>query len=925
MKLTVRMIGVMLALGLAVRMFAAESRVLASWDFSDESSKAWSKQANHCKDVRMEEGILKGTMTGSDPFLTSPAFSIAATASQVIELRAKCSTGGKGELFWIPAGAGQAQQKWVAAIDWIGDGQWHDYRVSPYWQGEKSISRLRVDFAPPHGGEGTFEVDAIRIVDEAAVSSGERAWRGAGLAAWRGVEGATAEAKNESLVFSSDKGLVGALLSPALKIPSDETCVVAVEMAVKEGDSACLAWASDAVSGLHQKSFRLKADGRFHTYNIDVGGQKSWSGNIVLLKLVPVVQKGAQATIRSVGVAEEPQGAADVTVEQARLSDAINRAGRVAPLLIQFSNAGGKDAKNVTLVVKRLPKGVSVNAAPGWEKVPEIPALGSVTHTLELMATKAISGDAEFALTGDGLEGQSVKARIDILPDLKLEKAAYVPVPKPVKSNYEIGALYFPGWSKIEAWARIWPVAPERKPVLGWYDEAKPEVVDWQIKWAVENGLSFFLVDWYWNQGNQHHDHWIKAFQQARYKSYLKWAVMWANHNPAGSHSEEDQRKVAKFWIDTYFNTPEYYRIDDKPVVMIWSPQNMNRDLGADGCKRLLELSRKMAVEAGYKGIYFIAMKWPEASYDPKVVQGLKDMGFDMTSIYHYMDHGGKAENPRRFSFDLVADSNYAQWKGLHETGILPFLPNLSTGWDDRPWHGDKGTEVYGRTVKHFQRICKDAKTFADESGVKRMTLAPLNEWGEGSYAEPNAQYGFGMYEAVRDTFCQKPKEGWPLNYGPQDVGLGPYDLPPPVKDDAREWLFAKGAQGWYGLMGIGDFMAGEGGLTFKTVSPDPAIARTLDAVPAKQVSQIAVRMRVADAKPGDGCQLFWQVGSVPANEMTVLRLPLVADDQFHDYVFEVGKHRQWRGRINALRFDPVNQRGTTVTVESIRMLPTTK
>ncbi len=917
-----RKLAMAMALAMGLRAFAAEPRVLAGWDFSGEASKEWAKQANHCKDVRMEEGVLKGRMTGSDPFLTSPGFSVKATAGQVIELRAKCSTGGKGEIFWVPAGAGQAQQKWSVAIDWIGDNQWHDYRVSPYWQGEKSITRLRVDFVPPGGGEGTFEVDSIRIVDEAAVASDARAWRGAGLAAWRGAEGATAEAQGEALAFAADPAQIGVLLSPNVKIPSGETCVVTVEMAVKEGEAGSLAWASDAVSGLHRRTFRLKADGRFHTYNIDMGGQKDWKGNIVLLQLRPVMKKGAQATVRAVSVAEEPQGAADVTVEQARLTDALNRAGRVVPLLIQFSNGGGKDAKNVTLAVKHLPKGVSVHSAAGWERVPEIPAMGSATHTLELTAQKAISGDAEFALTGDGLEGQTVTARIEILPDLKLEKAAYVPVPKPVKSDYEVGALYFPGWSKVEAWARIWPVAPERKPVLGWYDEAKPEVVDWQIKWAVENGLSYFLVDWYWNQGSQHHDHWIKAFQQARYKSYLKWAVMWANHNPAGSHSEEDQRKVAKFWIDNYFNTPEYYRIDDKPVVMLWSPQNMNRDLGADGCKRLLELSRKMAVEAGYKGIYFVAMKWPEGSWDPKVVQGLKDMGFDMTSIYHYMDHGGKAENPRRFPFDLVADSNYAQWKGLHETGILPFLPNLSTGWDDRPWHGDKGTEVYGRTVQHFQRICRDAKKFADETGVKRLTLAPLNEWGEGSYAEPNAQFGFGMYEAVRDTFCQKPKDGWPLNYGPQDVGLGPYDLPPPVKDDAREWLFAKGTQGWYALMGVEELKAGEGGLTFKTAARDPAIERSLDSVRAGQVARVAVRMRVADAKAGDACQLFWQVGSTPASETTTLRLPVTPDNQFHDYVFEVGQQRQWRGRISKLRFDPINQKGAAVTVESIRLLP---
>jgi hypothetical protein len=328
-----------------------------------------------------------------------------------------------------------------------------------------------------------------------------------------------------------------------------------------------------------------------------------------------------------------------------------------------------------------------------------------------------------------------------------------------------------------------------------------------------------------------------------------------------------------------------------------------------------------MAVEAGYQGIYFIAMKWPEASWEPRVVQGYKDMGFDMTSIYHYMHHGGKAENPRRVSFNLVADSNYDHWKGLHETGILPFLPNLSTGWDDRPWHGDRGTEIHGRTVEHFRRICRDAKRFADETGVKRLTLAPLNEWGEGSYAEPNAEFGFGMYEAVRETFCERPAEGWPLNYGPRDVGLGPYDLPPPEKDDAREWVFTGGsARGWSAMMGIADFKAGADGLSFRSVTHDPAIQRAFDALPAREVTRIAVRMKVSGATPGDGCQLFWQAGGRPASEETSLRLPLKADGQFHDYVFEVGRHPRWRGRINGLRFDPVGQQGASVTVESIRL-----
>jgi len=919
--MTTRIITFLFALTAGAQLAMAAPQPLPAWKFSEKSAGSWVPQAHQCK-VKIEDGVLKGVTAGTDPFLTSPAFSLDSTASQVIEFRAKSQAGGKGELFWLPAGAKSAQQKLSVSFDWIGDGQWHDYRVRPFWQGEKKIGAFRLDFVNGLTEETPFELSEIRIRDEAGpIHTGEPLWAGTALSAWTPVDGADVKIKNGMLSYSAPESSTGALQSPALAIDTDMSSVVSIEMAVTEGGAGTLFWACDSVSGLHSAKFKLNADRKLHTINIDLCGDKNWRGKVLLLKLVPTDVHGAAARVRSIRVCDDLQGGADVIVRQARMANAINRAGAVTPVLVQFHNIGGEDAENVRLAVKSLPDGVRLQSTSGWDKVPGIPASGQGSHVVNLIADKALSGTASFTLSGDGVAVQVVEVKLDILPDLKLPKAAYVPVPQPVKSDYDIGALYFPGWSQMAAWARVWPVAPERKPVLGWYDEANPEVVDWQIKWAVENGLSYFLVDWYWHKGSQHHDHWIKAFKQARYKSYLKFALMWANHNAKGSHSEADQSAVAKFWIENYFNMPEYYRIDDKPVVMIWSPQNMNRDMGSsDGCKKLLELSRQMARDAGYKGIYFIAMKWPEATWTPSVVQQLKEMGFDMTSIYHFMDHGGKAENPRRFPFELVADANAAHWKGQLETGVLPFLPNLSTGWDSRPWHGDKGIEIYGRKVEHFQRICRDARKFADESGIKRLVLAPLNEWGEGSYAEPCAEFGFGMYEAVRDTFCQKPATGWPLNYAPTDVGLGPYDLPLPVLDTSTDWNFRKDMQGWSAAMGIKEVKTGDAGLTLTTSSHDPALDRRFAPVRASKFDRLVVRMKLPASVTG-GCQLFWSSGATPT-EGTSLSLPLSTDGEFHDYVFELGKTRAWRGRVSYLRFDPCNAADVPVAIESISLVP---
>ena len=106
------------------------------------------------------------------------------------------------------------------------------------------------------------------------------------------------------------------------------------------------------------------------------------------------------------------------------------------------------------------------------------------------------------------------------------------------------------------------------------------------------------------------------------------------------------------------------------------------------------------------------------------------------------MEHGGRCSSNRRYPFSAVADENPNHWKALLKTGILPFLPSLSTGWDDRPWNN--GCEVYGKNAADFRRICKAAKAFADETGVRKLCLSPLSEWGEGSYAEPNAEHEIG-------------------------------------------------------------------------------------------------------------------------------------------------------------------------------------
>ena len=95
----------------------------------------------------------------------------------------------------------------------------------------------------------------------------------------------------------------------------------------------------------------------------------------------------------------------------------------------------------------------------------------------------------------------STEARAESQPSAKASGAGqthYVPEPRPVTSDYLVGVHYFSGWKQGThfGWQKVEP-HPERKPLLGYYDEGDPEVADWEIKWALEHGINYFVYCWY--------------------------------------------------------------------------------------------------------------------------------------------------------------------------------------------------------------------------------------------------------------------------------------------------------------------------------------------------------------------------------------------------------------------------------------------
>jgi Glycosyltransferase WbsX len=904
---------------------SAQEKTLVEWTFDKPGDLQGWVPANMVADVKAVDGMMTGRITDWDPFLFSPDFEITPSPWQRIEVRMKCPKGGGCEFFWANGQpteySGFAPGK-ETPFEALGDNEFHVYQVRPFWHAEKKIVKLRLDLMR-EGGD--FAVDWVRIVDPGAPAPrSEPSWdfRAGDIGGWTAASGIdNLKVANGALTGQVGEGDV-LLLGPPLSVPLEGQLYVSLRMKVSGGESGAVRWAVQELNGLHALPFSLRSDGRFHTYNIDMSTQEEWKGTLIALGLKPMDKPGATFEIADLRVASDAVGAPDVAVTYLGPLDAITRTGKRTTIGCVLVNHGGQAAEKVKVSLG-LPGGARL--APGEEADRYATVEFAIPERVEwkVMADKpgefrpsvtvAPPGGVAFAL-----DGRPVR----VTPALNLPKADYVPEPKPVPTDYLVGTYYFPGWASMRSWQPIEEVAPERKPVLGWYDESSPEVVDWQIKWAAEHGISFFMVDWYWSGGGRSLEHWLhNGYLKSRYRKYLKFALMWANHNAPNTHSVEDWRNVTQYWIDHYLKLPEYLQIDGKPAVFIWAPTNIRRDLGGvEGAAKLYAMSQEMARAAGLKGISFVAMG---AHGDDQQVKDLVAEGYEGATTYHWFETvAPKAKDYRHFPWSMVAEWSKTNWEE-HDALIanrLLYIPTVDTGWSSEPWHRNNAMVVYGRTPELFERICRDAKDFVDARGRKIIALGPCNEWGEGSYIEPCAEFGFDMYDVIRKVFC-RPGD-WPPDVAPIDVGLGPYDYP--RIEERTAWEFDKpgDAEGWGAMMGMGEVKVADGVLASVTTSRDPAFTGPVLRVPASRFPRVLIRMRIDKASPGDVGQLFWETATAGISEAASVHFPLVADGQFHDYVLEVGKSDRWRGIVRGFRLDPCGTQGATVSIDAIRLLP---
>jgi hypothetical protein len=755
--------------------FAQEPRILRKWDFEDEEGWIYN---NEIINPGIADSILEFTSAGSDPILSGPQYSpLPASNIQKLEIRLKADSSGTWQLFYSNTNEGRFggySEKWSTRWYVQSSDDWQIVSAYPFWKALGHTIKIRIDPASGH-----YEIDWIRIVEMPDPVSGiywrSRYW-------WPAMNMESLTAIESSLTArlggrrrlepwgnagesSPAAGQGGGMLLTSADLDSTLAPVLYFKAAGVDLGSFAFCWANDITPGLRTAGIPLVFDGTLHTVNINLSRFEQWKGYIDVVGFIFGRREGDELTLAGFDLSDSPRGDPELELMSLVGEPAIRRKGQIAFLLAYLRNAGGSTfpGGGASLVIPDGSEIVDGDVQP----VPPLDFDARAVARWRFRPNQAGTVPVEIHVNGQVLPGT-----IRIEPDISAPKADYVPEPRSVNTDpYEIGIYYFPGWSP-DQWNR-WEKQrgfPERDPVLGFYEEGDPEVADWHIKWAVENGISFFIYDWYWRDGHVALARGLEhGYLKAKYRDYLKFCIMWANHAPFADHTLDQLLTVTDYWLENYFQREYYYKIDGKPVVSFFAPDNLTRDLGgSESVRAAFDAMRKQAQRAGLPGIYFIACGGNSLSDQRRFMAE----GYDAVSAYNYP---GAGTTSQRSSYGLLMNGHISIWNTALIGQVMKYIPLLTVGWDSRPWHGEDALVRFGRSTELFREGLLAMKEWMDTNGVYIGLLEAWNEWGEGSYVEPNAEFGFGDLEAIRDVFA-KPGD-WPGNIAPSDLGLGPYHI----------------------------------------------------------------------------------------------------------------------------------------------------
>jgi len=374
------------------------------------------------------------------------------------------------------------------------------------------------------------------------------------------------------------------------------------------------------------------------------------------------------------------------------------------------------------------------------------------------------------------------------------------------KDKVQVAVYYFPNWGPVaqSEWSTIQAAKPRfeghsqpKVPAWGYENENDPAVMARKIAAAADHGIDAFIFDWYYYDADDSrlskqpsfspdgskylHTALESGYLAAANNDRLKFAIMWCNHDvwpdAKGAVKPETFEKLTDYVIEKYFKHPSYWKVGGCPYFSIYQMNTFIATFGGDRANAAAALARfrDKVKAAGFPGLHLNAVLWGLGGNESGATA--RAMGLDSVTTYTWIHHYSLPGFPTT-DYALAEEGYFhAVTEGGGSNGLehpiatlpVPCHLNVSMGWDSSPrcpanadWSKGRGYPFGPVIVNNTPERFRDALLRAKGLTLKRppneriITINSWNEWGEGSYLEPDSVHGMAYLEAMKSVFAQK-------------------------------------------------------------------------------------------------------------------------------------------------------------------------
>jgi hypothetical protein len=352
--------------------------------------------------------------------------------------------------------------------------------------------------------------------------------------------------------------------------------------------------------------------------------------------------------------------------------------------------------------------------------------------------------------------------------------ASYLPQFHPIPENDKWWGKGFTEWTNVGKAKPLFKghYQPRVPADLGYYDLRVPETRQEQADMAKEYGIEGFCYWHYWFGNNRRLLE--RPFNEvlASGKPDFPFCLGWANHSwEEKQFGKDGGNKIlmeqlypgAKDYSEHFFavlpafKDSRYIRVDDKPLFLIYVPDEI------PDVSYFIQFWQKLAMENGLKGIHFVAN-----THFTEDIDKLLDKGFDAVNIlrlFHFFKYEYtlferayvkimRVVFKRGRLIDYKKQSKYFHGKEDYRDNCYPCIfPN----WDHSPRSGRAGHIFINSTPQAFKKHVKSVlNTVKDKPPQHQIVfLKSWNEWAEGNYIEPDLKFGRGYLEALKEAIIE--------------------------------------------------------------------------------------------------------------------------------------------------------------------------